>query len=63
MCFLVWFLLVQGEVCFAGFPGFGDFDEDAGDEPQERFLAGEEADDAGALLDLAVDVLAGVGCP
>ena len=62
MCFLVWFLLVQGEVCFAGFPGFGDFDEDAGDEPQERFLAGEEADDAGALLDLAVDVLAGVGC-
>ena len=62
MCFLVWFLLVQGEVCFAGFPGFGDFDEDAGDEPQERFLTREEADDAGALLDLAVDVLAGVGC-
>ena len=35
----------------------------AGDEPEERFLAREEADDAGAFLDLAVDVLAGVGCP
>jgi hypothetical protein len=51
------------EVGFAGFPCLGDLDEDAGDEPQERFLTREESDDAGALLDLAVDILAGVGCP
>ena len=55
----VWCLLARREVGFAGFPCLGDLDEDAGDEPQERFLAREEADDAGALLDLAVDVLAG----
>jgi len=28
LCFPVWFLLAEGEVGFAGFPGFGDFDED-----------------------------------
>ena len=63
MCFLVWFQLVQGEVGFAGFPCLGDLDEDAGDEPHEPFLAREKADNAGALLGLAVDVLAGVGYP
>ena len=57
------FLSAGSEVGFAGFPGLGDLDEDAGDEPQERFLAREESDDAGALLDLAVDILAGVGGP
>ena len=61
--FSVWFLLVEREVGFAGFPGFGDLDEDAGDEPQERFLAREESDDPSAFLDLAVDVLAGGGGP
>ena len=34
-CFSVWFLLAGSEVGFAGFPCLGDFDEDAGDEPQE----------------------------
>jgi hypothetical protein len=29
------FLLAGSEVGFAGFPCLGDFDEDAGDEPQE----------------------------
>lgn len=56
-------MLVKEEVCFTGFPGFGDSDEDAGDESQEGFLAREEADDAGALLDLAVDVFASIGGP
>jgi len=61
--FSVWFLLVESEGSFAGFQGFGDLDEDAGNEPQERFLAREESDDPRAFLDLAVDVLAGVGGP
>ena len=56
-------MLVEGEVGFAGLPGFGDFDEDAGDEPFQGLLAGEEADDTGSLLDLAVDVFAGIGGP
>ena len=57
----VWFLLVESEVGFAGFPGFGDLDQYSGDEPQKRFLARERADDLRAFLDLAVDVFAGVG--
>ena len=61
--FSAWFVSAESKVGFAGFPCLGDLDEDAGDEPQERFLAREEADDAGAFLYLAVDVLAGVGCP
>ena len=32
---LVCFLLVESEVDFSGFPGLGDLDEDAGDEPHE----------------------------
>jgi len=61
--FSVWFLLVENEVGFAGFPGFGDLDEDVGNELQERFFAREESDDPSAFLDLAVDVLAGGGGP
>jgi hypothetical protein len=56
-------LLVEGEVGFAGFPGFGDFDKDAGDKPFQRLLTGEKADDPGSFLDLAVDIFAGVGGP
>ena len=58
---MVWFLLVESKVGFAGFPGFGDLDHYFGDELQKRFLALEKADGPGAFLDLAVDVFAGVG--
>ena len=49
------------EVDFAGFPFFGDFDEDAGHQAKQRGFVGEEADDAGAALDLRVERLEHVG--
>ena len=39
--FSVWFLLVEGDVGFAGFLSFRDLDQDAGDESQMRFLVWE----------------------
>ena len=60
----MWFcllLVLWFEVGFSGFPGFGDFDKNGGDESLQGFLAWEEADDAGAAFDLAVEGLAGVG--
>ena len=43
------------EVNFASFPFFGDFDEDGGDEAQERGFAGEQPHDAGPSFDLRVE--------
>lgn len=56
-------LVCRYDVGFSGFPGIGDFGEDCGGETLQRFLAGEEADDAGSTFDLAVEGFAGVGCP
>ena len=49
------------EMDFAGFPFLGDLDDDAGHEAEQRGLVGEEADDAGAALDLRVERPAHVG--
>jgi hypothetical protein len=49
------------QVGFTGFPGFGDFDKDGGDESLQWFLTGEETYDSGAAFDLAVEGFAGVG--
>lgn len=57
------FLLRAFEVGFSCLPGLGYFDENGGDEAKERGLIGEEADDAGATFDLAVEGLASVGGP
>ena len=57
-------LLSEGhiEIDLSGFPVFGDFHEDSGDEPQERRLVGEERGDTGASFDLFVEVFDHVGC-
>ena len=53
MAVIFGFLLVfRFQVGFSGFPSFGDFDKDGGDESLQGSLAGEEADDAGAAFDL-----------
>jgi hypothetical protein len=54
-------LLGEGEVGFSGFPSFGNFDQNAGDETQQGTLNGEESYDSRASFDLAVEGFTGVG--
>jgi hypothetical protein len=50
-------------VGFVRFPSSGHFNEDTGDKPFPRLLAGKEANNTGVFLDLAVDVFATTGDP
>jgi len=45
----------------AGFPGFRDFDENAGDESEKRIGARKETNDASSFFDLSIDIFAGIG--
>jgi hypothetical protein len=54
---------VVAEVAAADEPLVVLFDDDAGGEPDQRAVVGEDADDVGAATDLAVDALERVGIP
>jgi hypothetical protein len=58
---VVFFLLVEGEIDFAGFQTVRDLDQDSGNKSQKGFLIREENYDASAFLDLAVHIFAGIG--
>jgi hypothetical protein len=54
-------LFLECEVGIACLACFGLFNEDTGDKPLLRFLAGEEPNNPIAFLDLAVDLFEAIG--
>jgi hypothetical protein len=54
---------VVAEVALADEPFVVLLDDEAGGEPDQGFVVGEDADDVGAAADLAVDAFERVGIP